>query len=412
MGFGPHPSTGKWYGRYKANAATPRFRSNLAVFNVEHGQREPLTRKEAQAAFEHMCAQVRSGEAFAPKDASRAMTVEAYVAYYRENHFDTKDHFGEGDKAIFNVVARHFGSKPLLTWNNPHTFVQFHKFLRTSPIDITIRRKNAAGEWIIERKPSKRLRTAKTIKDYKIRLAHMVKKAVTWKLLDTNPFEDDDDLMGTYTKGKGRCRGVTEAEEEALFAACDKLPEQGDAMRERLTLKLFYGVRRKTMQQTQLKDIDFKNWVWKMPAFKHIDGKKKIDGNAVPHTVQHTKDGQDHEIPIVTEDIRKIFLAKRKLFDPDSFLFGENGRYVKSFKTAWATLKTHAKLDDVALRKKGRTTLHWHDLRGEAGTRLLRAGVPPAIVAEILCNTVEVLMANYKGDLMDAMRQALVKGAK
>ncbi len=79
-----------------------------------------------------------------------------------------------------------------------------------------------------------------------------------------------------------------------------------------------------------------------------------------------------------------------------AFVFGdETGLRIKSVKTAWenARLKAHgyevkreknARLTPQCRRQLAEINLHFHDLRREAGSRLLDAGVPLSVIQAFL----------------------------
>jgi len=90
---------------------------------------------------------------------------------------------------------------------------------------------------------------------------------------------------------------------------------------------------------------------------------------------QKTKAKKDRRIPISTA--LNVVLHGRRLdpagapLAPDAFVFGnEIGRRRRSIKTAWRLTCRRAKITD----------LHFHDLRREAGSRWMDAGVPLATI--------------------------------
>lgn len=392
--------SGKWYGEFQHNGA----RKGSLLFHFTKDKEEPTCKKDAQAAFETFCAKVRTGKAWAPTNADAKMSISEFVDYYIENYWHNTETMkdrqesrtGNDGMAIFNAIKRHFGNQPLVLFNNPQTFVNYQKWLVTTPIDV-VKRVKVGDHYEIERTPSARRRGRKTISGYRMRIRHMCAFAKAFDLIETNPFLDDriKKFMGKAVASEGRCRRVTETEYKALIDACQQLDDP-KAMEERIKVSFKLGPRRGEMLRTQLKDIDFENWTWTFPGFKVVNKKR----------MRNTKNGKDRVIPI-SPDLETLFKTKRTLFDKDAFLFGDDGVYVRDFKIAWATLKDHAKLDDATLLKAGKMDLHWHDLRGEAATRMLDEGTAPATVADIVGNTVEVLLKHYKGDLMKSMRAAV-----
>jgi integrase len=93
---------------------------------------------------------------------------------------------------------------------------------------------------------------------------------------------------------------------------------------------------------------------------------------------ENAKDDESRRLPISTRLAAVLEMART---DPaghtylaDAFVFGQLGRRVRSVKKAWATACTIASLTD----------LHFHDLRHEAGSRMIEAGWPLHHVREML----------------------------
>lgn len=118
---------------------------------------------------------------------------------------------------------------------------------------------------------------------------------------------------------------------------------------------------------------------------------------------QKTKAKKDRRVPISTT-LRAVLDARRhdpagELVPPDGFVFGDQvGRRRHSIKTAWRLVCRRAKIDD----------LHFHDLRREAGSRWMDAGVPLATIQRWLghhniSQTSRYLAASLGGD-EDEMR--------
>ena len=116
---------------------------------------------------------------------------------------------------------------------------------------------------------------------------------------------------------------------------------------------------------------------------------------------QKTKAKRDRRIPIST--VLAPILTRRQL-DPagerlpaDAYVFGnEVGRRRHSIKTAWALTCKRAKITD----------LHFHDLRREAGSRWMDAGIPLATIQRWLghaniSQTSTYLGASLGGDEQD-----------
>lgn len=407
MAFDPN-AQGKWEGRFQFNGA--RKKSLLCYYT--EGNVEPASKKEAKEAYEKFCGAVRSGKAFVTR-VDPNMTVAQYVQWYRESYWDlgNKDgrpRTGDGDVAVMNVIAGHFGTKPITVFEHGPTFTLFYRWLLTDPIKV---KKTVGGElqWVSTGKRRK----AKTVAEYTKRLRHMVKEAKRAGVILINPFADDDALMGPITvKSKGRKRGVTADEIARLYAACDKelvddpsnyqrVRDARQLMKERLDVTCELGLRREEMQYLQLEDVDYDEWMLTIHQYKEIDGEET-----------RTSKSEQRMVP-VADVLRPLFKRKREAFGlkKKAFLFGMNGAYTESFDSAWEAIKLDAGLDDATLKKKRQMNLTWHDIRGEAGTRMRRRGADGETIAKILGNTKEVFHAHYEGETLDLMRKA-VGGSK
>lgn len=90
---------------------------------------------------------------------------------------------------------------------------------------------------------------------------------------------------------------------------------------------------------------------------------------------EKTKAKKDRRVPI-SSVLRTVLDARRtdpsgEILPPDAFVFGDEvGRPRRSIKTAWRLTCQRAKI----------TNLHFHDLRREAGSRWMDAGIPLATI--------------------------------
>jgi integrase len=114
-----------------------------------------------------------------------------------------------------------------------------------------------------------------------------------------------------------------------------------------------------------------------------------------------TKAKRDRRVPIST--VLRAILDRRRLdpagelLPPDAYVFGDEvGRRRWSIKTAWRLTTQRAKIDG----------LHFHDLRREAGSRWMDAGIPLATIQRWLghaniSQTSTYLGASLGGDEQD-----------
>ncbi|HXG57079.1 MAG TPA: site-specific integrase [Vicinamibacterales bacterium] len=116
---------------------------------------------------------------------------------------------------------------------------------------------------------------------------------------------------------------------------------------------------------------------------------------------QKTKAKRDRRVPISTE-LRKVLDARRsdpagEFIPADGYVFGDEiGRQRHSVKTAWRLTCQRANLTD----------LHFHDLRREAGSRWMDAGIPLATIQRWLghaniAQTSTYLGASHGADELD-----------
>lgn len=368
-----------------------RIRYNGHPLRNWNDNKEPADKKEAAAAFDKFKTDCRNGTIGVDKTLNSGMTVADFVIQYLERYMDRKGR--TSDRSTIRIIGAYFGKKPMAVFERHTTFQEFKSYLQDTPISIVkVSKKDGVKkvEWI---KGTKKRQPA-TINRFLKRCQHMCNFAVANQIIEKNPFLGDHftDLIGYEEEPEGRQRGVTEDELDRLFA------NASTELTERLNIALLFGVRRGEMQRAQLEDIDYTEWLWTIPGSKIVDGE----------TVRNTKNGKSRVVPIPSDvKIRALFTEKRKLFNRKAFLFGENGRYVASFNGGWMHLKDVAGLSDEKLKKAGKVGLHWHDIRGEAATRMLRNGYSAELVADIVGNTPAVLRKHYKGDLLAAMRTAL-----
>lgn len=387
MGF--YTQQGKYYGRFSYNKVRyPGYA--LAEFTPD--KTEPKNKRDAQAAFETFCGECRTGKIEERKKLRdqplhAGMTVDEFITWYKADYVVGKKLTHD---SCIDIIGKYFAGKPLALWNDAITFRTFKTWLMDQPIMIT--KVTKAG---IVQVPSARKRSPNTWNHYYARLRHMARRAKSFKFISEFPFADDKDteVIGREEIGEGRKRGVTMAERQAIYAVCTNAD-----MKDRWDVTIGLGCRRGEMLNAQLEDVNFEQKTLTFPGFKIIDGESR----------RNTKTGKTRTVPI--DHLMDLFERKRKAarstewpykVNDKYFLFGKEGVRIATFNTTWNKMLADAGLANVDLR--------WHDLRGERGTELLRAGVSDTIVAEFLGNTPAVLRKSYQGDLLNAMRQAVAK---
>ena len=188
------------------------------------------------------------------------------------------------------------------------------------------------------------------------------------KLAADNPFVDGTKAAVKLAKEMPRRRRLCAGEAERLLAAC------GPHLRAVVEAALETGCRRGELLTLQWSQVRFtpKAEIF-LPALK-------------------TKTKTDRTVPVSTR-LRSILDMRRcgpdgELHPPEAYVFGnEVGEPVANFKRAWqcALLKTHGfkprytktnGLTPECVAQLASIDLHFHDLRREAGSRWLDAGVP------------------------------------
>jgi integrase len=200
--------------------------------------------------------------------------------------------------------------------------------------------------------------------------------AVLGGLLPSSPFRVGDVPAVRLGREEARTRRLQPGESERLLGAAGGL-------RDLITAALETGCRKGELLSLQWHQVRFS------PRAEIF----------LP--AQKTKAKKDRRVPISSE-LRKV-LERRRL-DPagepvpfDGYVFGDEiGRRRGSIKTAWTLTCKRAKVDD----------LHFHDLRREAGSRWMDAGIPLATIQRWLghaniAQTSTYLGASHGADELD-----------
>ena len=126
------------------------------------------------------------------------------------------------------------------------------------------------------------------------------------------------------------------------------------------------------------------------------------DLNEIHLPASKTKTRDQRDVPM-TPNVRAVLDMRRQ--DPsgaehpqDSYVFGnEIGQRIGRVKRAW----------EAACRRAGITGLHFHDLRREAGSRMLEGGVPEHIVQRMLGHANLATTSRYLKTTRRAMHEAM-----
>lgn len=190
----------------------------------------------------------------------------------------------------------------------------------------------------------------------------LLRAAFNWAIrvgyVERTPFKRGTVSAVTLTKEPARSRRLQPGEEEALLPACSP------RLRAIVEAALETGCRKGELLSLQWSQVQLagRPEIW-LPADK-------------------TKTGKARRVPISTR-LQAVLAIRQhgpggEPFPPSAFVFGnEIGQRVGAIKTAWRTACDRAKLQDM----------HFHDLRREAGSRWMEAGVPLATIQRWLGHT-------------------------
>jgi integrase len=177
----------------------------------------------------------------------------------------------------------------------------------------------------------------------------------------------------------------------------------GDEMRDRIIGALDSACRRGEMMKIQNKHVDWRHrWIRILK--------------------EHSKSEVARVIPFEPGSRLEQLLRRRAFLGPEAYVFGEatTGAYVKSFRSAWETLRLLANGIEPTRLGSGhrvsnrealaRIDLHWHDVRHEALSRLADDGVPvhelQMLAGHASITTTQRYMNARANSLAESMRQA------
>ncbi|MBQ13010.1 MAG: site-specific integrase [Gammaproteobacteria bacterium] len=223
-----------------------------------------------------------------------------------------------------------------------------------------------------------KLRSNATVNRYVASLRALLGYATSeWQWLDENPCLRIKHLR----EPKGRCRFLSESEQDALLLACKnctKYPE----MLTIVLLAITTGMRRGEIIGLRWHDIDFK--------YQRI-------------TLRITKNNETRSVPLAGPALTSLKeRAKVRPIDSTSFVFPSRGKkgLTKSFNMdyAWILVRTEADLVDF----------RFHDLRHTAASFLAMSGATLREIADILGHKTLAMVQRYS-HLTDDHRSATVE---
>ncbi len=201
-----------------------------------------------------------------------------------------------------------------------------------------------------------RIRTDATVNRTMACLRHMLAKAVSWDMLDRNPFDKGESLQ--LTENNRRLRYLTEEEIERFLAECPTKPAprkkgrftqgpQAIYLRDFIIIAINTGMRK---GETLSLEWD------------------QIRGEFI--YLEKTKTDKAREIPI-NDDLAECFKSIRKRQPLGTkYIFRDQNGHIKDIKTAF----------NAALKRAGITDFKPHDLRHTfASHYVMRGGSLPAL---------------------------------
>jgi len=213
------------------------------------------------------------------------------------------------------------------------------------------------------------------------RLRHLFAWAIEQEYTDTSPFvKGGKTVIKADRKVEGsRSRRLEDGEEERLLAA------SGTHLRACIEATLDTGMRRAEILGLQWKHVNLRERVIHLPA-----------------TVAKTETAR-----MVLFSPRLAAIMEMRQLGPDgepngaeAFVFGdETGGQIKSFKTAWK----------LTCQRAGITGLTFHDLRREAGSRMLDAGNSLTDVRDFLGHRSATQTNTYLATTIQRQRAAIEK---
>ena len=214
----------------------------------------------------------------------------------------------------------------------------------------------------------------------------LLRRAFNWALaampgdVQSSPFKAGKPPKGLVSRESSRSRRLQEGEAERLLVAC------GASLRPLVEAALETGCRLGELLGLQWAEVNLREVrpEIRLPASK-------------------TKTRKDRTVPISAR-LRPILEMRRtgadgKEHEAAAYVFGHQatGERVKTIKTAWR----------LAMQRSKITDLHFHDLRREAASRWLDAGIRLSAVSKLLGHTTTEQTATYLACVLGAEHDAI-----
>lgn len=223
-------------------------------------------------------------------------------------------------------------------------------------------------------------RSPATVNRYLAALSHCYSKALEWEWLDAHPLKGG--RIARYREPRGRVRYLSDAEREALLAACRA--SSAPLLYPLVVLALSTGARAGELLALRWGDLDLRS------------------GRGV---LQETKNGERRAIAIrrhALDELRR--LARVRRLDTDLVFPGTSGRVPWSYFPDWRAAVAAAGIEDF----------RFHDLRHCAASYLAMNGATLAEIAAVLGHKTLQMVKRYAhlsdahiGAAVDSMNERL-----
>ena len=346
-----------WWFSYKRPGA-PRLRKSLDVVLEKHVDSKTVAEQEAERlrigiVDDTLPPRTRELLGLAPSAVPvlPTLTMGQMLETYRERHL-TRTATAEKQAYQIGAITRTIlprpdgTSAPFGDWLLVDVTADTIECLREARIVCGVRKRekgsNRVGGTVAANRDLQLLRAA-------------FNWAIVKKYVKETPFKIGTQTAVKLTKELGRSRRLQPGEEARLLAAC------GPHLRAVVEAALETGCRRGELLSLQWNQVQLgaRPELW-LPAGK-------------------TKTGKARRVPISTR-LQAVLSMRRQdpdgeAFPRDAFVLGHaTGERIGSIKTAWLAACRRAHIAD----------LHFHDLRREAGSRWMEAGVPLATIQKWL----------------------------
>jgi integrase len=230
----------------------------------------------------------------------------------------------------------------------------------------------------VEKTPTRFTRAAATVNRYLATLSHVFTMAVKeWRLIDRNPVRD----ISKKKEARGRVRFLSDAEQEALLAACAK--SEWPALSALVLTAISTGARRGELINLKWSDVDLR---FREAGVDPRSGDKHIAmGRAV---INDTKNGDSRALPLVGQSLEALRALRLQGGGKSEWVFpqasGLPGPY-ENFDGVWYAALSAADIKDF----------RFHDLRHTCASYLASQGASLLEIADVLGHRTMSMVKRY-----------------